>query len=665
MRQLIRCGVMTMVGAALAASAQESVTRSNDTEIVVTATREWTDAARTPSSMSVITSEQIERKAANNLSDVLRDVPGVNIRSLSGPVAEVAMRGGGENSQGRVLVLLDGRRLNNPDMAAMNWLQIPLNQIERVEVLRGSQSALYGDMASQGVINILTKQGSAEPRTELSFMAGSYNTTIGRAGAAGSSNGSVPLSYAANAEWQQSSGFRDRSGYEAAGVGGRIGCDFSPASGMSLAGSWYRSDYELPGDLTKAEMKDDPEKSHNPGDSTDNVYGNAGLDYFAEADNGARFDLGLGWSGKETASDVASWYMFSDTTLNSLSAQPRVTVDSAWAGLPHRTIVGLDLYQDGLTVDRYGEVAHTSRTIAADLEKETVGSYVRHQVELTPAWILNAGVRVEVTRVTADADSYGATVLDDELTEHGQAWEAGLTYAFEPGSKAFVRAGSVYRYPFLDEQISYYGFGSDTFYRDLDAEKGLNTEAGVEFGADPAWQAGLTLFRLDMRDEVAWDPIANRNENLDETCRQGAELWGRWAPIQGRLEFEGTYTHTDAEFTSGPNDGKEVPLVPEQLASGTVRIGLPKELWLDTTVRYAGECPLGGDVMNAGDKLDAYTIVNMMARYQPRGKRYSAFIGVDNVGDKTYATVAYKGFAEDGYYPAPGRNWRAGVSMTY
>ncbi len=656
-------GVMAL-GVVLSVSAGEPA-KTNATEIVVLATRQWTEAARTPVSVSVVTSQEIEQKGANNLSDVLRDVPGVYVRSLSGgPVAEVSMRGGGENSQGRVLVLLDGHRLNNPDMAAMNWLQIPLNLVDRVEVLRGSQNALYGDFASQGVLNIITKKGAVEPRSELSLIAGSYDTFVARAGTSGSAGKAGPVTYAANAEWETSDGYRDRSGYESYGAGGRLGYDFSSVAGLSMAGSWYRSDYELPGYLTLAEMKDDPTQSHNPGDQADNDYLNAGLDFYSEPHEGIQLDANLGWSGKKTASDVASWFMFSDTELNSFSAQPKATLEGDWAGLAQSTTLGLDAYLDQLDVDRYGDQSRTMKTIAANLEKETLGVYARHQVELTPRWILNGGGRVEQARLSVAADAGGARVLDEAQTHHGTAWEGGLTYAFEKGSKVFARVTSVYRYPFVDEQISYYGYGSDGFYRELDAEKGINTETGLELGSSPAWRAAVTLYRLDMRDEVAWDPIANRNANLDETRRQGAELSGSWKPVE-RVEVLASYTYTDAAFTTGPNDGNQVPLVPGQLAEGTVKVGLPLDLALDTTVRHASSCRLGGDVAGEGDRLAAHTTLDMMVHYRPVGKAMSAFLGVENVTDENYATLAYKGFSEDGYYPSPGRNWRVGVNRTF
>jgi iron complex outermembrane receptor protein len=655
--------VAALTGTALAMAQEPGTT--NQTEVVVTATREWTETSRVPVSMSVITSGEIERKGANNLSDVLRDVPGVYIRSLSGgPIAETSMRGGGENSQGRVLVLLDGRRLNNPDMASMNWLQIPLNQVERVEVLRGSQSALYGDFASQGVINIITKKGSAQTHSELSVIGGSFDTYITRAGVSGTGLEPLPLSYAANAEWQTSDGYRDNSGYDASGAGGRLGYDFNDNAGMALAGSWYRSDYELPGDLTLQEMKDDPKQSHNPDDSSDNEYVNMGLDLFSQPSDRVRLDAGLGWQGKETDTDVNSWFMFSESDLHSYSAQPRVTLDSDWLGKSQRTTLGVDAYLDQLKVDRFSDPDHDVKTIAADLDKETIGAYVRHQVELTSKWIVNAGGRVEQAEYSVDADSFGAQVLDDSTTHHAESLEGGLTYAFEPGSKVFTRIGTVYRFPFVDEQISYYGFGSDTFYQELDPEKGLNSEVGIELGLNRQARVGATLFRLDMEDEVAWDPIENRNANLDETTRQGVELFAQWKPLSC-LELASSYTYTDAEFTSGPNDGKDIPLVPPQLATGSVILGLPADLFFDTTIRYADSSPLGGDVANEGDELDSYYTLDLKVRYRPAGKPYSAFVGVENVTDEEYATVAYKGFMEDGYYPSPGQNWRAGVSLTF
>ncbi|MDI6727173.1 MAG: TonB-dependent receptor plug domain-containing protein, partial [Smithellaceae bacterium] len=107
-------------------------------EIVVTATRDREEVRQVPANVSVITARQIEQSGATTVVEVLDKLESIQFRDYSGNSSQsvIDMRGfGGENPHGKTLVMLDGRRLNRPDMGSINWLQIPLNNIERIEVV--------------------------------------------------------------------------------------------------------------------------------------------------------------------------------------------------------------------------------------------------------------------------------------------------------------------------------------------------------------------------------------------------------------------------------------------------------------------------------------------------------------------------------------------------
>jgi len=144
-------------------------------EMVVTATRQWEEVRRVPAHVTVITERDIAASGATTLIDVLDRVEGIHFRDYSGnsPQAMIDMRGfGGDNPFGKTLVLVDGRRLNRPDMSSINWLQVPLSQVERIEVVHGPSGVLYGDGAVAGVINIITKQGTGKPTGEATVLGG-------------------------------------------------------------------------------------------------------------------------------------------------------------------------------------------------------------------------------------------------------------------------------------------------------------------------------------------------------------------------------------------------------------------------------------------------------------------------------------------------------------
>ena len=151
--------------------------------VVVTATKTEHSLGETTADVSVVTREQIEKMPANNVLDVMRTMPGVTVdsaRSFYGTSTnnKVIIRGmGGDDVNGRVLVLMDGLPVMTAGNNIFNWDTISLDTVERIEVVRGPASALYGSSAMGGVINIITRKPTENGfKTTLGTKYGRYNT---------------------------------------------------------------------------------------------------------------------------------------------------------------------------------------------------------------------------------------------------------------------------------------------------------------------------------------------------------------------------------------------------------------------------------------------------------------------------------------------------------
>ena len=127
-------------------------------EIVVTANRLESEPGEVGSSVTVITAEEIELKRKSSVAELLRSVPGVEIVRGGGPgqITSAFVRGG---SSSQTLVLLDGVRLNAPTTGAFDFANLAADQIERIEIVRGPQSTVYGSEAVTGMISIFSKRG--------------------------------------------------------------------------------------------------------------------------------------------------------------------------------------------------------------------------------------------------------------------------------------------------------------------------------------------------------------------------------------------------------------------------------------------------------------------------------------------------------------------------
>lgn len=630
-------------------------------EIVVTATRNKEEIRQVPANVSIITAKDIEESGATSIAEVLDRLENIQVRTYSGNPSEalIDLRGfGGDNPHGKTLVLLDGKRLNNPDMKSINWLQTSLSNIERIEVVRGAGSVLYGDSAVAGVINIITKKGEGKPEFSASFIAGSYGLHDEQAGVRGSEG---KISYSLNGENQEIQGYRARSKYSSRGAGLNLGYEGNETWNASLALSYNRSDFDLPGSLTKLQYEQDRRQIGNPDDDRENTDFHANLALESHFGDAGSLHIQLLYGSKETEYNMKSWSSYSLVNLDSYGITPRYVLDRNIFNHKNTLTFGLDHYDEKLDKEGFSDREQTSRQSTADLSRKTLGFYVRNELHVQEDLIFTLGYRTERAKIQGkEIRTNGTLVFDEEKTHEGEAFESALTWLIGEKSKVFVKYATVFRYPFLDEQASYYGYGSDAFLTDLEMETGKTYEVGANFFILRNLSLDLTLYRIDMENEIATNASGNQI-NLDKTRREGIELgasylWEKVAKVYGQLSYR------NSEFRSGPNFGKDVPLVPEILGSAGVILYLPYGLELNPEVKYIGKNYQGGDDSNVLEKVDDYTVYNLFLYYRPTIKnlKLSAFAGVENLTDEKHALIYW-----GGYYPLPGITVKGGISLKF
>ncbi len=637
-------------------------------EVVVTATRDVQEVRKVPANVTVITAEDIQKSGATSVSEVLNNLEGVHVTSFSGnpSQAQVDMRGFGQNAFDRNVILLDGARLNRPDLSSVNWLEIPISNVERIEVVRGANSVLYGNSAIGGTINIITKKGEGKPAADMSFAGGSYGMHNERLNLTGSAD---KLSYAVNAENLATDGYRDRSKFSSYGAGAKVGYDFSDHFGSSLGLTFSRTEFQLPGYLTKSQFEQDPRQAQ-PGrtdDDASNHFFNANLLLKSSFGDYGRFDVNLIYGRRDITTNFTSFSYFTEDNLDTLGFTPKYILDQAVFGRANKLILGVDYHRDNLDRDTFSNRAHSLQTLVAEMNRESVGGYIRDEFSLLKELILALGYRYE--RAVIDGNekdlSTGNPTFDSKKVHKAQAYEASLTYLFGEKSKAFAKYASTYRIPLLDEQIILSGYLPATFNVNLEKETGKNYEVGTLFYPVKDLRLGMTLYRIDMEDEINYDNLG-RLVNLDKTRHQGVEFSLSYL-LKSALRIYGNLTLQDVEFREGVNKGNEVPLVPRQMANAGVEIYLPYNLSLRPEVRYVGKQYSGGDYDNNLDRLDSYTLYDLYLFYRPQFGRFkiTAFAGIENLTDENYATIGYDFFTQVVYYPSPGTTFKGGLSVSF
>ena len=641
-------------------------------EVVITATRDQESIYKIPANVSVITENDIKTSGATSVLELLDKLEGIYVRSYSGNPAQsmIDMRGfGGENPYGKTLILLNGMKLNRPDMRGINWMQVPINTIERIEVVRGASSAIYGDAALGGVINIITKKGDGTLKTNAAVLAGSY----------GFQNESVSITanhkkwdYALNGENNFSDGYRDRARFSSQSGGFYMGYEVSDQLNLSFGASLNKTDYQMPGPLTKAQMKQNRRQAINSDDDGVDNYTNLNFGIKSLLGFFGSLDIQANYSKKELQYNMASWSTFSNIDITTYALMPKYILQKDILGFKNKLTLGMDWYHEPFKQNKFAKRERTKKKSTTDLTGNSLAWYIRNEFTLLDPLILSFGFRHDRTSIKGTHNDYNDSTKnwDDDKDHRANAYEAGVTYLIGKTSNVYAKYGTVFRIPFFDEQANYNGW-EDSFNKDLEKETGKSMEIGTQLNPIAGLKIAASLFRTDIENEIAWSDAKNFNINMDDTRHEGAEISGSWQ-INDWAKLYGNFTYHKAKFIAGENKGNDLPLVPGKMANLGMNLNLPFDFSLRPEIRYVDESYLSSDNDNNAEKLGDYTLYNLYVFYRPQMDRIdqirlSCFAGIENLTDVEYSSFGTDGapWSPNSYYPMPGIQYKAGVSFDF
>lgn len=640
---------LTPISLALALLAAQGALAQNATldTVTVTATRFSELDCRAATNISLITREDIRNTPATNITELLATKAGIKASPLYGPLgvdASVDMRGFGSTSGSNTLVLLDGQRLSPVDMGSIIWSAIPLESIERIEIVRGSGTVLYGDGATGGVINIITDK-SGKARASVTATLGSY----GYAGVDGSFAGGNDKVYG-NLFLRATTvdGYRKNSQQDQKTASGRVGLKLDKGEAFTDF-SFYEESAGLPGNLLEAAYQRDPRSSRKPNDvqRRDGYRLRPGVAYALSANLDLEAEVGVEHQNLNTRMASSNWT--SHRQRDTLSFTPRLRWRHGLGSLDSETVVGADFYD--------AEVKDTNQGSPNQLASQKSSAfYFQNLTNLTSALSLTLGGREQRMKQTAQQDAYpawGQPELNGNATRSRSAYDIGLTYGV--GSwQVFGKTGTTFRFANTDELFGYDNIlYVPVFAGDLRPQHGRVSEIGTRL-AQGAWSGRMALYRLTLTDEIGYDSSAGANINFDPTRRQGVEAELEWK-ITGQLRSKATYTYNDATFREGPYTGKQVPLVPTH--QGNVQLN-----WdggnigqYGALLRLVGKRAYGSDFANAQKDLAGYATLDLQASWNLRPFVVKAQL--INALDKKYAPFAgYSSTQGHYYYPADGRS---------
>ena len=644
-------------------------------EVVVTGTRVEERVERIPANISVIDEEDITHSNAKNIPELLRSQEGIVVRDLlgNGKTAQVDLRGFGESAPANTLVLVDGRRVNEIDLSGVDWTQIPLDQIQRIEIVRGTGSVLYGDNAVGGVINIITKIPSEELTVSAGAVAGSYSRHKERFTIHG---GRDNFAASVFANYDSTEGYRENNQLRAKDIGGKIVLDPTDFLSFNLSGAYHADDYGLPGDLSEDEVKTDRRQTNEPLNEAETRDKNLKLDSNLYLGDFGKIFADLSVRNRHSElKDVSAFGTFlQDTETQTWSMTPRYVWNGAIANCENRLIAGVDFYWSDQDVKSFFGTPPAPSGLAS-VEKNSYGLYFNNEFSLLKNLILSLGARRE--RVEYDLNNHPLTgfplpppPLSDTVRRRENAYSAGLTFVYSGRSSVFVRANRSFRFPLTDELVEFDQFtGQPHVNSDLKPQTGRHYETGIRHFFTPDLVGSVTLFHAQIKDEIFLDPTPSpffgTNVNHPETLHRGVEI-GAKAELLGKLTLFGNYTYEKATFEKAPFTGNDVPAVPRHKANLGFRIhDVVPGLIFSADYNYVGSSFLISDQANNLEKLEDYYTVD--ARLSYAWRCLNAFVGVNNLTNQKYSQYGVAGAAGTtrNFYPAPERNWIAGLEVIF
>ncbi|ABV38163.1 TonB-dependent receptor [Shewanella sediminis HAW-EB3] len=649
-----------LIGSALALSASSSVTFAADSsqtdsgvtntvdEVITVIGRSENTPLNIAANVNIIDAAAIEMSGATTLTEVLRGQSGIQI-SDSNSGAVFAMRGfSAGQAANNTLLLVDGRRLNNIDIAAPSINAIPLNQIERVEILSGSAGVLYGDQAVGGVINIITKApNSAGGGIQVS--GGSFDTYEGKGDISGAISNT--WRYYAAASYNQGDNYREHNANKTSSVLGRLQYQ-TESDNFFVETSYYDNDREMAGSLTKEQIKDNP-RQVNPFNKDDYQH-----EMTTAIRTGYQHQLTDAWSlgadinYTDTQVTGISWGSPSKNKRSFLEFTPKAVANITTEKGDLNIVTGIDLSRGESEFD-WGR---------SNVQK-VASAYAQASVPLTQSLSYVVGGRYsEVTDDLVDGDVYPQGI---ELDQDAHAFELGLNYRPGTSHRFYLRADDNFRFAKVDEQ-AYTSPG----VMGLKPQTGRSYEAGWDW-SPASHTLRLSLYRLDLEDEIVFDPSAETpdggkfpgaNVNADASRRYGSSLDWDWQ-ITKMVQLGLEYNYIDAEFTEGVNEGNQLSWVAEHSGRGYFSIDANQNWQVFTELLYTGERFIEGDNGNADPKLESYWLTNLAINYTRDA--WLASFRVDNLFDEQYVSAGYYSSWGNGYYAGTGRALRLTASYRF
>ncbi len=658
-----------LCGAVILGSTSSALAQSSQTTVIVSGSRFEENINQVPADVKVITRDDIENSTSVDIPQVLSQIGGLSVSNSTGGSlnldSTVDMGGFGATANSTTLILVDGQRMNPADSSPVNWESIPLDSIERIEIIQGGAGVQYGNGAVGGVINIITN-GGVKNINRASSTYGSNNTIINNAILRNTINDTT-LQLTANTS--NTDGWRQNSAANAYSFDAKVTQSLGGKDNVYIDSFISHSNAQLPGAVLGQVGQGNIYAAKFNNISQTSTVDNAGLragisksinqQYIVEVDGSYSSKNSNFNTPYNAITGIATYTLYPSWQL---ALSPRVKANfGSWGTI----VIGYD-YSQASQSSSSGSVPQNTLQQNVNLSNQSAYLISRVPLQFINGMEATGGFRRQTQNAVANnfsaTDANGNTYsANANRTNSANAGDVALNYIYQKDQKVFVKWDQSFRFANANE---YWGFDPVTYASIFTGI--LNPQITQTISAGGEWnihtlRLSSSIFSSVTTNEIRYDPNSGNNINSPDNINRRGILFDSTYNVTPSLSIAGGGKYQKSYLASGQYSGVGVAISPDLLLNARVNYLITPAWAAGAVVNYIGNQYYDADpaVSNTLAVMPSSVVADIYTSY--KFASWETKLIVKNVGNSNYATYGGYGFASmpgggfsPSYYYIPG-----------
>ena len=659
--------------------------------LIVSGSRFEENLNEVPANVKVITRDEIENSSSNTIPQVLSQIGGLRVRGVNAGTlnldATVDMGGFGPTASSNTLILIDGIRINPIDSSSVDWGSIPIDSVERIEIVQGGAGVQYGNGAVGGVINIITN-GGKKNINQASTTYGSWGTLINNVIL---KNTVDKTTYQISANTSNTDGWRANTAANAYSVDAKISQSLGGNDRVFIDAFYGYTNSQLAGPIlgvvgTGNPRALDPKRPFDAGKNltVKNSGFRQGLTKTINSQYTVEFDSS--YSTKNATfftpqSDYYAGFGYVDSPRNNdlqgwqVAASPRIKANFGALGT---SVLGYDyskanqsgvgsyspLAQEIILANQNTNYFNNLLSNSQNATQINQSVYLIQRIPLSSKVEASGGFRRQVQQASTSStlvDASNGTVTNNQQYS-ANAGDLALNFNYLPGQRIYAKWNQSFRFPNIDE---YWGVSRNANFVASTVFNGIiqpQTTQTYELGG--SWSVlnskiTSSIFRSATQNEISYNPATGANYNSIYQVDRNGFLLDIATNITKSLNVAAGGKYQKSYYSNGPYSGNPIPIAPNTLLNARANYAITPNTAIGGVVNYVSEqyYDAAPNYFNASQVMPSYVVADVYASY-----RYQALEGrftIKNVGGAQYSSygTGRGAFSSVSYYPSEPRSY--------